>query len=278
MKKERILKLLLLLLIAMTLFVAAMFLVDYFTTDKTLADTLPRTLATLAVCMVAVIRVARAIPKSKPLSFYEKRYAEQIGDAFLQAPAARKKLLTAIRAYNQNNYFVAIRLLNALSLKCKSPSDKYATQLFLGLTYTDMELPFDAIESYLPLCEESIATSTIFNNLGMLQADLGEYEKAISNFEHSLELDPKNATTYSNLASVQFRSGNLEEAIPFAEQALSCNQKHRQAASLLAIIYALLERKEECEKYFHIAVSAGQSPDALKESIRRFREKPTWSE
>jgi tetratricopeptide (TPR) repeat protein len=58
-------------------------------------------------------------------------------------------------------------------------------------------------------------------NLGVVYQDLGQYEKALSEYKHALRLNPNDALAYGNLVSVLVNLNRVKEARATAEEALA---------------------------------------------------------
>ena len=191
--------------------------------------------------------------------------------AFQDQPFWRKKLLCAVRLYNEENNDKALKYLMDLKQKAHTADDHYAIDLFAALCFTDLELYEHAIRIYQHIVSTGNANSRIFSNLGHVLLKTGEYERALRNYEIALQHDSSNAFAYNNIAQAHFQMHEFDEAVSFAKKALEINPKMHQASALLAITYTLLSDKENSEKYFHIAISSGRDPQELKEAIEYYR-------
>lgn len=209
--------------------------------------------------------------KRRSLDFYEKEYHKEIENAFAGSFINRKRLLCAIRFYNEDNFRKAVKLLSALKPKCRDGADYYAVGVFLALVYTDVQYYDQAIILYHQLINMNLATSTVYGNLGYIYSKYGEGEKALSCLHRALEFNPRNAYAQHNIAKFYFDKYDFDNAVIYAEKALELDTKLRQAASMLAVIYAIKEDREQAQKYFHIAVTSGERPEDLKNSIEFYR-------
>ena len=59
-----------------------------------------------------------------------------------------------------------------------------------------------------------------YTNRGVAYADLGEYRRAIDDYDQALRLDPGNAIAYTGRANARCRSGHVEAALDDRMQAL----------------------------------------------------------
>lgn len=209
----------------------------------------------------------------RSLAYYESQYYEHIENAFANSPFYRKKLLRAIRLYNENNFGKALKYLGQLKQVSEERDDLYAVGLFTGLVFTDMGCKKDAIIVYNALLNMNIYSTTIYGNLGSLYSNLGNYDDAIACLRLAIQNDEKNPAPYNNLAKLYFDTYDFENAKGYALKALKINHKFRQSASMLAIIYSLENDKENAGKYFHIAISSGEDPSRLQRAIKQYQEK-----
>ncbi len=257
-------------LIVLMMATVALYVVDIILNNTPPSENLFKALAVIFASAAALVRLL-ANKGRRRLEFYESQYSEYIEGAFADAPLHRKKLLCAIRLYNEDNYNKALKYLLQLKPVCKGREDWYAVGLFTGLVLTDVGLKKDAVIVYDTLIGMNITSSTIYGNLGNLYSSMGHYDDAISTLRLAIQNDEKNPAPYNNLANLYFDTYDFENAKRYALQALDVNHKFRQSASLLAIIYSLENDKENAEKYFHIAISSGENPAKLQQTINRYR-------
>ncbi len=235
-------------------------------------ENLIRMLATVFICIGGLVRLlSGGTSVRRGLNFYQSEYAEHIRDAFSESPFLRKKLLCAIRLYNENRFDKAIKYLIELKHSCQKGNDFYAVNLFIALTLTDTGLKKEAVTVYNELIDKNLANTTVYGNLGSLHSSLGNYDDAIRYSRLSIQNDEKNPAPYNNLAKLYFDNFDFENAKEYAMKALEINHKFRQSASLLAIIYSLEEDATNAEKYSHIAISSGERPDDLKRAIEYYK-------
>ena len=258
------------LLICIVLAVMALYLYDLIVNREPPTKNLVRICCLILLCAVAFVRTFQPGYK-RSLSFYEMQYADILGNAFQSQPFWKKKLLCATRLYNESKYDKALDYLMDLKHRAETHDDHYAVNLFAGLCFTDMGLYEHAAQVYQQLIDSGCANSRIFSNLGHVQMKSGEHKMALKNYEIALEYDPNNAYAVNNIAQAHFQMYEFDEAIEFAKKALESNPKLDQASTLLAITYALLNDKENSEKYFHIAINCGRDPKEIKEAIEYFR-------
>lgn len=246
---------------------------------QALSELLPR--AVIIVCgALASLFKMKGKDARRPLSFYEAQYSAQLKNAFARDSSSRKKLLCAIRLYNEDRFGKAINKLIKLTQKCNTAEDIYAVYIFLGLIFTDADMYPEALHAYQVIIDRGAADGEVYNNLGYVYTVTKDSENAISNYRQALRYDPKNAQAYHNIASIYFDAYRFDDAIEYLNKALECAPNMRQALALLAVIYSKLEKKEEADKYFHMAVAQGHNAEALKAAIKRYSSlsREEWNE
>ncbi len=238
-------------------------------------EILIRTGLPLTMCALGIAKVATGEGRRfRDLEFYAQQYKDILQDAF-SAPdqqVTRKQLLKAIALYNENKLEEAVKLLDHVLGHARSHKDYAAALMFLGLCYTDMNLPDQAIAAYRTLLFHDDSRSTVWSNLGLLFKQQGKNLDALSCFHEALQLDPDNAYAYNNMASTHFALSNYQEALEQAQKALDRKANLHQAASTACLACSALDMAEESQKYYRLAVSNGADGEALQklsESVRR---------
>nr|MDZ8047224.1 tetratricopeptide repeat protein [Nostoc sp. DedQUE02] len=122
------------------------------------------------------------------------------------------------------------------------------------------------------LVEDKKEKAAIFNNLGILKADRGKIEEAITFYQQSLALNEQigdvqgQATTLNNLGTLKADRGKIEEAIALYEQSLTFNEQigdvKTKAATLNNLGYLKADRGKIEE-----AITIYQQSLAIKEQI-----------
>lgn len=272
-KKNRIIKIILsVILIAAIIVSAVMYFVDIIVNNTPPMQNLFKALIAIFICGGALVKVF--VKKGRrSLAFYESQYYKDIGTAFANAPLYRKKLLCAIRLYNEDNLGKALKYLGHLKQISKTRDDLYAVGLFTGLVFTDMGYAQDAIIVYNALINMNITSTTIYGNLGSLYSGMGNYDDAIACSRLAIQNDENNPAPYNNLARLYFDTYDFENAKNYALKALKINHKFHQSATLLAIIYSLENDKENFEKYSHISIAGGENPLRLQNIIKHYQSK-----
>ena len=205
----------------------------------------------------------------RPLTFYEQHYTKELGRAFEGQPKIRRKLLGALRLYNENRFSFAIAELKPLYRECRNTYDKQAVLLFTALCYDDAGQKQEAAEQYEALLIENPDHSTAIGNLAILYTENGNYVEAERLHIRAIDLAPNEALGYHNLASLYYRMRDYDRAITLAQTALEKKQNMYQASALLSILYALCDDSQKSQYYFEHAVSNGQNARNLRATIER---------
>ena len=270
MRQSNVIKIILvIILIVLIIATLGFYYADLINNNTPITKNLFRTLAIVFGGLASIIRLW---PKKarKKLSPYESAYQKHIKDAFADRPFYRKKLLRAIRLYNEEKYDKAIKYLSELKSVCRTRDDVYAVGLFTGLVLTEAECDNEAIYEYKSLIEMGVTSSTIYGNLGNIYLKQGNRQDAISYIRLSIQNDNDNPAPYNNLAKLYFETSDFENAKFYAEKALQINHKMYQASTLLAIIYTMEGDKANAEKYSHMAIASGRSAAELNKVIAHY--------
>jgi tetratricopeptide (TPR) repeat protein len=253
----------------MIVVIIAVYLYDVIMSGTPYMNNLFKVAAILCAYILTIVRIATQSGR-KALRFYEKFYAESLGNAFEDRPRLRKKLLCACRFYDESNYKSAFKCLDSLLEESESRKDSAVVLLFTALCYTETAMPEEAIKAYNQLLKLDPCNAQAHSNLGNAYMKSGEYEAALFHFDKSIEYKPDQYYAYINRANLFFRIRDLSSAVYDAKKALSIKNNGSEAANLLAIIYALVGDEENKRKFFHIAISLGTPPERLKNAINYY--------
>ena len=115
----------------------------------------------------------------------------------------KKKLLTALKYFNENKYDKAINILTELSKSSRGLKERSVCGLFIGTCYSDSGREQKAIEHYEGLIEMRLENDTICNNLGLLYEENGRPDKAVELFEK------RNGNVYRSCKPVEMAGKDL---------------------------------------------------------------------
>ena len=270
MKKSNIKIVLGVILIVLIIASVGFYIADLIINKTPPTKNLFRTLAVVFACIASIIRLW-ANKGRRNLAAYESAYQKHIKNAFANSPLYKKKLLCAIRLYDEGKCDKAInKYLVALKGVSQTRDDIYAVGLITGLALTELKCYDEAINVYNSLIEMNIASSTIYGNLGNIYLTLGNQQDAISYIRLAIQNDENNPAPYNNLANLYFEISDFENAKIYAKKALELNHKMYQASTLLAIIYTLEGDKANAEKYSHMAIASGRPAAELNKVIAHY--------
>jgi tetratricopeptide (TPR) repeat protein len=91
---------------------------------------------------------------------------------------------------------------------------------------------------------------------------VGEYDKALADFQRIIELEPDNSFGYLNAGSMYFRQGKYDQCIPFFQKALQI-QPHSMTYTDLGTAFFFLKRYAEAVPMFEKAVEMNQNDSML---------------
>lgn len=211
-----------LVLVALTVGIVVYYFYDIKVNGTGWTENLLKTVAVVFSGVVALVRLFVGDAGRKSLGFYESHYSEQINNAFADSKRNRKKLLKAIRFYNENKLKKAANYLIDLKPVCNTTDEYRAVGLLLGLTFTDMEFYPEAINVYEQVIYMGLATDTMYSNLGHIYAKLGNSEQAMKHYEKALFINPENAYAYNNIAKIHFDKHSRYIKIVLAFAVLIC--------------------------------------------------------
>ena len=206
--------------------------------------------------------------KSKKLSpkILREHYRSVIGEVFVNDPKMEKRFFGAVNLRNQNEYNKAIKAFDAMEAMCRCNEERFAVTIFKALCYDDLKMYAKAAEIYekaLTYREDSTATS----NLGLCYQRMGDFERAISAYEWSIKIEPKNAFPYNNIAQLYIRQNRYEDALSYSKKALKLNANMHPAWSAKAICCAMMGHMEDYEKAYRRAVACGANGEDIKDYI-----------
>lgn len=105
----------------------------------------------------------------------------------------------------------------------------------------------DALTFYTDCVEKSPNKARPNNNLGIVYAEAGNYENAISQYQIALRLDPEYFEAYNNLGLAYTATGLYDKAIENFQQALKLRPDMVEAWNNLGLVYS---RKGMVDKAF----------------------------
>ena len=263
-------KTVLIILYAVLILIIGAFIAQVIIEKAVTSEIIVRTVIPLGLCAGAIAKVRMGTGgQLRSKLFYETEYQSEIRTAFTGQgqQILRSNLLRAIRLYNENYLDKSVKQLQNLLPYCQFTDDYCAVLLFLGLIYTDMELPKLAEDTYYELLRHDQSRGAVWSNLGLLFKSQGKHRDALACFANALKYDHQKATIYHNIAATYFSIGAFELAIEYANTALDLKSNFRQPSDLLCMIYYLQQDEPNCKKYFELSVANGSDPKGLKDVL-----------
>ncbi|MBW1840321.1 MAG: tetratricopeptide repeat protein [Deltaproteobacteria bacterium] len=96
-----------------------------------------------------------------------------------------------------------------------------------------------------------------YNNRGLTKRDLGQYEKAIEDYNRAIELDPKYALAYNNRGVANYELAQYEKAIKDYSQAIRIDPKYVDAYFNQALANYQLDEIDRMCNFFEKACELG---------------------
>ena len=245
------------------------YIYDIYANGTPFGDNIFRTAAIVFMLLGTLVRLMGRRGR-RGLEFYERHFKEELGQAFMNKPLMRKKLLCAVRLYNEDNYRKALKYLADLYKKSETARDGLPVMLFIALCYSDAGLPQEAVKVYQQMLEVDHRNERVHSNLGYQLMRLGDFSLALQHFGKAVEYNPQHYYAYVNRANCYFRTDDYENAERDALEALEIKSNGREAASLLAVLAAIRGDSQAEKKYSRIYVNNGGDGDELRESIAHY--------
>ncbi len=234
---------------------------------KPYTENLTKFLAIFVGLVGTMVKLFAGNSRRRPLEFYSKQYDEEIRYAFKDNKLARKKLLCALRLYNENNYKKAIKYFTQLTKEIQNEHDAYAVYVFAANCFSECGIHNEAIKIYYQLLNHIPHNATIHSNLSFEHLKDGNFDLALQHADEAIRLDPYFHWAYMNKANCYFYQNKIDETIESALKALELKNNDTNSAGLLAIAYTLKNDKQNSEKYFRITVNNGKNPQDINDAI-----------
>jgi tetratricopeptide (TPR) repeat protein len=161
--------------------------------------------------------------------------------------------------FKQGQYDNALTKLNALILK--NPQDAQA-RFLKGVILTEQNKSADAIKVFTDLTESFPELPEPYNNLAVLYAAQGQYDKAKTALEMAIRTHPSYATAHENLGDVYAKMASQAY-----DKALQLDGKNTAAQTKLSLIKNLFGKNT-------IAVAANTSKPAVVLPTKPVESKP----
>src|SRR5258708_16038244 len=152
----------------------------------------------------------------------------------MQAGFAASSYEDASKLFKQGNYAEALEKVE--SMTTANPRD--ARERFLkGLSLTEQNKPAEAVKVFTSLTEDYPELPEPYNNLAVLYASQGQYDKARNSLEMAIRTHPSYATAHENLGDIYAKMASQAY-----DKALQLDRANQAAATKLNMIKDLFSQ------------------------------------
>ncbi|MBF0369740.1 MAG: tetratricopeptide repeat protein [Magnetococcales bacterium] len=192
--------------------------------------------------MKSLVAVCLCFALLTGLSFPEKSYADELEEIY--------------RLADQRRFDQANRRLNAY-LK-ENPKDPQA-RFLKGLVLTEQKKRGEAIKVFTALSRDYPELPEPFNNLAVLFAEQGDYDKARDALTRAIETHPNYATAHENLGDIYAKMASQSYS-----RALQLNRSNAQAQAKLNLVTKLFTMMPGQEGESAVPASTAQAAPVKK--------------
>lgn len=172
------------------------------------------------------------------------------------ALAAQNALQEASQLFRQGRHAQALERVN--SFLATNPKDAQG-RFLKGLVLTELNRPAEAIKVFSDLTDDYPELPEPYNNLAVLYAAQGQYERAKNSLEMAIRTHPSYATAHENLGDVYAKMASISY-----DKALQLDQSNRSAMTKLALIRELFAPTATSKTPPEPARTAARAPAATK--------------
>ncbi len=119
----------------------------------------------------------------------------------------------------------------------------------------DSSLYYKAVQKQKQAIALENRAAYMYNELGLLLPELGEYEEAVASLEKAIEISPTWAIPYNNVATEYKRQERIEEAEQQYQKAIALKPDLASAYVNLANLYAEIDKKQDAIALYEKAIS-----------------------
>ena len=270
-------RILLVIIVVLLVFSCGYYIYEVAVQGASPTENLGRLIVVLLSCLIALNRIRQSgigqRAERKPLSFYEKHFWQQLEHVYSRDAKSRKKLLEAVRYFDEDKFAPALKILENLKKARPAKREFNCLCLFSALCYTDWGLTDAAIKEYETILITEPNHVTALGNLGLIYSKNGDYSAAEKYLIASIAADPNYAYGYNNLAYVYYRTGDFGVAMEYAHKTIEIQSNFRQSLTLLAILYFAKGDEENYKKYRELAVINGESGEVIDDIASELKER-----
>jgi tetratricopeptide (TPR) repeat protein len=124
-----------------------------------------------------------------------------------------------------------------------------------------------AIPWYEKAAKLSPNLGIIYQELGSLRFQLGDFAAARKQFEISISLDPRNAETYIRMARLETQAGNLEEALRAYDRAIQLRPRNAEALGGRGFVLASLGQYPKAIEAYDKALAINSHDSAALKNL-----------
>jgi tetratricopeptide (TPR) repeat protein len=104
-------------------------------------------------------------------------------------------------------------------------------------------------------------SATAYNNRGLSLEGMGERNKARTDFERAIALDPRNYFSYNNMGVMYGKEGQYQRSTEYFLKAISINPKHADSYCNLGLSYFYMNQYENAVENYNKAIRLNQDFD-----------------
>ncbi len=141
---------------------------------------------------------------------------------------AAASLQDATNSFRKGQYSAALEQVNSyLGTKPKDAQGRFLK----GLILTELNRPNEAIETFSDLTDEFPELPEPYNNLAVLYANQGQFERAKNSLEMAIRTHPSYATAHENLGDIYAKMASMSY-----NKALQLDKSNASAQTKLALV------------------------------------------
>ncbi len=139
----------------------------------------------------------------------------------------------------------------------------------LGLAYSAKGKSDRAIKEYDKSIELYPKYADAYNNRGNLYGDMGKYDRAIADFNKAIVLAPKDAKAYYNRAVAFGKKGNLDRAIADLSKVIALTPDDAEAYGNRGLAYETQGKKQKAAADYRKALALHPGVEVATEGLQR---------
>lgn len=209
----------------------------------------------VAYLLYLAFRSTRLSPDA--LAKIEKLYAPYLKNAFLDNPAARRRLLTLLSVADSEKPARVAAAFLSLEKYAKCDWDMATLLFFAARATAKAGDSLFAVRLYRRAIGERDDFASAWSNLGLLYQLDRDYPAAQDCLQRALALEPDEPLRHHNLATLHLLAGRTKEASAAAKQAVARNPRLADAYLVLALCAATDKNKSEANRYARKCVELG---------------------